>query len=73
MEVLRFSFRQRDGHSCLATETGTVAFLAYACHWLIVLRDVVFFHETGDAACSVEVLEGIHGLQERCLLFAEQK
>ena len=40
---LRFSFRQRDGHSCLATETGTVAFLAHACHWLIVLRDVVFF------------------------------
>ena len=37
------------------TETGTVAFLAYACHWLFVLRDVVFFHETGDAACFVEV------------------
>ena len=50
-----------------------MAFLAYACHWLFVLRDVVFFHETGDAACFVEVLEGNHGLQERCLPFAEQK
>ena len=27
---LRFSFRQRDGHSCLATETCTMAFLAVA-------------------------------------------
>ena len=61
------------GHSCLATETGTVAFLVYACRWLFVLRDVVFSHETGDAACFVEVLEGNHGLQERCLPFAEQK
>ena len=24
---LRFSYRHRDGHSCLATETGTMAFL----------------------------------------------
>ena len=70
---LRFSIRHRDGHSCLATETGTVAFFVYACRWLFVLRDVVFFHETGDAACFIEVLEGNHGLQERCLPFAEQK
>ena len=27
---LRFSFRQRDGHFCLTTETGTTSFLAVA-------------------------------------------